>query len=332
MYGRRPRPWARTDQDSGDGRMRSKPGERRPERGRGRRHGEDCHPMDALDRCAWGVRTTQHVHGVGIHVESAGPIRGPALFALHGFGSGTFTWCGLAPLLSDEIGFVAWDRPGFGRSDLPHPRTGAYGANAELARTDAIVGAHGARALPRVLVGHSAGCTEAVRAALDGAVAVDGLVLLAPAIGMGPPAAVRSLARLPGSGLAAVPALELAFRLSGPALRAGGRHRTDITDRTTAATAAVLRRPGMARVYWHLTRDLDADRGLLDRLGELSIPTLVIVGADDRIAPPSAAADVADRLGGERIVLRDIGHAPQEQGPDQVAALIAAFLAGLSPG
>ncbi len=278
----------------------------------------------------WGARDFVDVGGTSVHVEVAGPVDGPVLVGLHGFASGTFTWAGIAPLLTDRHRLVAWDRPPFGRSDRPRPTTGPddpYALPAELARTraltDELVGRHEV-----VLLGHSAGTLLAVQAALAGVVAVRGLVLVAPALDGAPPDLVRRLASAPGASAVGPVALRLALRGATPVVRLVGRHRTPLLDATAAETGRALNRPGTAAALWHLTSTWQPP-DVEGWLGDVDRPAIVIGGREDRIGSVAAHEDVAARLGAELHLLDGVGHAAHEQVPDVVASLVAGFVEGL---
>jgi pimeloyl-ACP methyl ester carboxylesterase len=65
------------------------------------------------------------------------------------------------------------------------------------------------------------------------------------------------------------------------------------------------------------------DPTLLDRLGRIKIPVLVIWGASDRIVTPAYGAAYADAFGQARIeIVRDAGHLPQIEQPGATFALI----------
>jgi len=278
----------------------------------------------------WGHREVLEVGGIGVHVEHAGAGTGPPIVCLHGFASATSTWAGIAPGLARRHRVVAWDRPPFGRSDRPRPRRGPddpYCLDAELARA-AVLCRRLAGDRPAVLVGHSAGALLALQVALAGAVPVAGLVLIAPAVEGAPPAAVRAAARLPGASVAATPALRLGALGATALLRRTARHATPLTEATAADAGACLRRPGTAAALWHLTATW-APPDVLGRLDQLRVPAVVVAGADDRIVRPDAQRAVADALGAELHLLPDAGHAPHEQRPDQVAALVERFVGAL---
>lgn len=282
----------------------------------------------------WGDRRYVTAAGVRVHVETAGPgpaTREPTLVGLHGFASGTATWAGIAPALAD-VRLVAWDRPPFGRSDRPAPRPGPddpYALARELDRTAALVEELGG-AGPTVLVGHSAGALLAVQVALDGRVAVDGIVLVAPVLEGGPPPAVRAASRVPGVGVVAGSILRVAARGAPTFLRRTTRHATPLTEATAADTGRTLRRPGTAVALWHLTTTWEPP-AVLHRLGEIDVPAVVVGGVEDRIVSAPAQRSVAEGLGADLHLLEHAGHAPHEQRPDEVAAVIRGLLGRLDP-
>lgn len=278
----------------------------------------------------WGRRERVDVDGVGIHVESAGPEGGaPPLALLHGFASGTFTWAGVAAHLADHR-LVAWDRPPFGRSDRPVPtraREDPYGVPADMARTAALLARLGGDG-PAVLVGHSAGSLLALQVALAGAAPVAGLVLIAPAVDVGPPPTVRAVGRLPGSALLGASLVRIGARGAATYLRRTTRHATPLTEATAAEAGRCLRRPGTAAALWHLTSTWQPP-GVLGRLDEVDVPAVVIGGIDDRIVGAPAHRRVAEGLGADLHLLEGAGHAPHEQRPDEVADIIRRFVASL---
>lgn len=66
------------------------------------------------------------------------------------------------------------------------------------------------------------------------------------------------------------------------------------------------------------------DLAALDRdIGRLAVPTLLIVGGDDRAIAPETAFALKDRLPDARVrLLRNLGHLAHEEAPDRVAAII----------
>ena len=66
---------------------------------------------------------------------------------------------------------------------------------------------------------------------------------------------------------------------------------------------------------------------LRSKLGDVRAPTLVVVGREDFLTPPDAAAEVATGVGGDLVVVDRAGHNPWIERPRAVAGPIRAFLA-----
>ncbi len=66
---------------------------------------------------------------------------------------------------------------------------------------------------------------------------------------------------------------------------------------------------------------------VLDRLGEIQVPTLVIVGADDLSRPPHEAQQMAEAIPNARLeVIAEAGHISNLEQPERVTELIETFL------
>jgi pimeloyl-ACP methyl ester carboxylesterase len=72
---------------------------------------------------------------------------------------------------------------------------------------------------------------------------------------------------------------------------------------------------------------------IMDRLGELALPTLAICGTDDTMTPPKYSHFLADRIPGARAVIIPGGtHMVFAEKPDEVNAAIDEFLRELRSG
>jgi pimeloyl-ACP methyl ester carboxylesterase len=71
-----------------------------------------------------------------------------------------------------------------------------------------------------------------------------------------------------------------------------------------------------------------ADRGpVLDVIDGIGVPTLVVVGADDKATPPEQASQIAGLVPGARLeTVPDCGHTSTLERPEAISALLAAFL------
>lgn len=72
---------------------------------------------------------------------------------------------------------------------------------------------------------------------------------------------------------------------------------------------------------------------VMDRLGEINLPTLVIAGREDFIYPPEHQQELAAGIPKARLVFIDrAGHNPHDEQPAEVQRLVRAFLPGSKPG
>lgn len=70
--------------------------------------------------------------------------------------------------------------------------------------------------------------------------------------------------------------------------------------------------------------------GMLPSIG---VPTLIIVGADDAVAPPAAAREMKDAIPGARLeIIDDAAHLPNLERPDAFNRILAEFLEGAGIG
>jgi 3-oxoadipate enol-lactonase len=68
----------------------------------------------------------------------------------------------------------------------------------------------------------------------------------------------------------------------------------------------------------------------MSALPTISVPTLVVVGAEDRLTPPDVARSMAERIPGARMeVLPDSGHVSNLENPAAFNEVLAGFLAEL---
>jgi len=75
------------------------------------------------------------------------------------------------------------------------------------------------------------------------------------------------------------------------------------------------------------------DWTVMDRLGEIKVPTLVMAGREDFIYPPEHQEELAAGIPNARLVLIDrAGHNPHDEQTAETLAAIRSFLAGSSPG
>jgi len=229
---------------------------------------------------------------------------GPALVLIHGAGGSHLHWPAALRRLPGATVYAV-DLPGHGRSAGPGRE------HIEDYATD-VVGFLDAVGIPRgVLVGHSMGGAIAQMTALMAPERVAGLVL----VGTGARLRVAPVI-LEGILQDARGTLDLITEWAwGPE-----------ADPTLVARG----RQVMARVHPQVVwGDFTAcDRfDVRERIGEITAPTLVITGSEDRMTPPKFGQWLAERIPGARFVLVEgAGHMVMLEKPDEVARAVREWL------
>lgn len=261
-------------------------------------------------------------HAVGLSYLDRPGAGGGAIVLLHGIGSNARSFAPLMAELPAGSRVVAWDAPGYGRSEPL--QTHAPTASDYAAR---LVGLLDHLGITRcTLLGHSLGTLTAARVAVEAPERVESLVLISPALGY---------AAAPGAPLPAVVAARVAdLDRLGPEgfaqARAAGLvadpvARPDVLAAVRQSMAAV-RRPG----YDHAASLLAAS-WLLDDVARVHTPTLVLVGDRDRVTPPENARKVFDALtasGAQRAYqeIEGAAHAVCQEQPAAVARAVHTFM------
>lgn len=81
--------------------------------------------------------------------------------------------------------------------------------------------------------------------------------------------------------------------------------------------------------FQYVSRSLMPDWSVVDRLGEITAPTLVIAGREDFVFPPDCQRQLAEGIPGAQLLLVDeAGHNPQDEMPAQVLPVLRSFLQG----
>lgn len=234
-------------------------------------------------------------------------------------------------LLARRYTAVAMDRPGSGFSARP-----ANGGNTPQAQAAVLRTAAAQLGLERpILVGHSLGAAVTLAWALDAPDDVAAVVTLGGytlPLG-GPPPWVTRLLRYP-LGLRGVGVLGRS-RLGRPLVRAAAQRAffptpppdeyLEIAPRLALAASALINDGEDRKV---------AEQGLAalrPRYPGLSVPLVIVTGAQDRMVPPAVSERLHALVPRSEIVrVPGAGHMPQFSAPDVVAAAVdrAAVLAG----
>jgi pimeloyl-ACP methyl ester carboxylesterase len=275
-----------------------------------------------------------NVRGVRFHYKQYGS-GGPLILLLHGFGSSTYSWEKVAPQLTALGTVVSFDRPGFGLTERllepQWPGLDPYDAQEQAGFVIALMRALGYERA--VLVGNSAGGAIALDTALRYPDAVQGLVLVSPALdnlGRHSPFVewVFSTPQVRHLG-------PLLMRLLAPRLQKAiplaWHDQSLVTPAIVAANRAPLLLTNWDAALWYVTTAPHVLE-LWSRVADVSTPTLILHGENDLIVPVESSRKLA-RLNARMtlIPLADMGHVPQEEAPDRFLNAVVPWLASTLP-
>ena len=236
---------------------------------------------------------------------------GPPLVLLHSLGTDRCVWHPVLERLAAERDVIAVDLPGFGDSD-PLPADGPPTPAALAGAVASFVRSLGV-AWPAHVAGNSLGGWVALQMAVDGAAA--SVTAIAPA-GLWPralppkPSIARGVARAATPVLAAVLATEGGRRL---ALGATMAH----PERVSRADALrLVRAYAAAPGYDAVNAAMRAGR--FEGLDAVRVPVTFGWPDRDRLVARPARLPAAAR----NVVLRDCGHVPMWDSPEQVTELL----------
>ena len=248
------------------------------------------------------------VNGTRLYYEVAGS--GPALVFLHAFGCDRRLWDAQAAHFAHRYRVVRYDARGYGKSDVPSGAPYAHGEDlrALLDHLDIRDAA---------LCGVSMGGQNAIELALRHPGRVRALVLVSASL-QGFPfsreivalfAAMNQAART--SGVEAARALFLASEVVG------------------AAADSV--RPMLADYSgWHWLHDSPVDTlkpPMMERLGEISVPTLAVFGERNPADLRAAFDYFVERVpAAKRLVFAGVGHFANLEAPDEFNMRVEQFL------
>jgi pimeloyl-ACP methyl ester carboxylesterase len=255
-----------------------------------------------------------------LHVDAEGA--GPAIALLHGFGGSARNFGPQARALRARWRVLRWDARGHARSEAPADPA-AYAPEAFVEDVGRVLDGDG---VPEAVVGGlSMGAGVALRFALAHPERTRGLVLAAFPPGADQPGTFAGVAR------------QFADALESEGVDAAGARFVWGPASGLDPNAAALVRKGFRE---HTARGLAGTlRGLLARqpplgtlepaLARLGVPTLVIVGANDRLSLEPSRTVARAVPGARLVVVPDAGHVVNLEAPAPFNAALTAFLDAL---
>ncbi len=268
------------------------------------------------------------LQGQLVHYRDEGPRNDPEpLVLLHGTSSSLHTWEGWARALRGQRRVISLDLPAYG---LTGPWAGSFVGQPYTAQAYAgfVLQVLDRLAVNRfVAAGNSLGGEVAWRLAQQAPTRVTRLVLV-DATGYRFESGSMPLAWR----LARVPVLaDLVEQMMARPLIAQGLG-TVMADPKRVTEAMVDRyveltlRAGNRRAFVQRAKDWTPGEGL-DHIGGLSLPTLILWGAQDQLIPSTMAQRFAADIPGSQVVVFDkLGHVPQEEDPARSVVAVKAFL------
>lgn len=264
---------------------------------------------------------TLRVAGVDTHLVRAGS--GEPVILLHGLGASSYSWRFTLPELARRYEVFAPDFPGFGRSEKPADFDYSIaGQHAWLLALMDRLGLSRAR-----FVGNSMGGVIALWTALEAAPRVERMALL------GTPAYPEQRPRVLWPLTWPILGRIYEWALGETTLRWIAKStfvdKSKITEEMIAEYGAPLKTAaGRRAVAEFIRRAVPPDfRERVARYRELAMPALVLVGDSDGMVDRPGAKRLARELPNARFVCLDCcGHAPQEDAPERVVALLRDFL------
>jgi pimeloyl-ACP methyl ester carboxylesterase len=263
--------------------------------------------------------------GIGIHVLEEGD--GPPVLFLHGYPTNAQLWRHVVPAVGRQRRALAIDLPGFGDSDAPSHAP--YDLRFFHETIDAALDALGVDKLG--LCVHDAGGYYGLTWAVHRPERITELCLLNTLASPNGGLIVRAtIGAFQTPGLRHTMVTQWGLRIG---MNMGMSRRRLDADAMALYTAPFLKTSHREAFLKSLGAfDFHALEAVDQRLGQFSkIPVRMIYGTKDRILPD--VARTMDRVGehlphAEQTALEGVGHFLQEDEPQEVARLVAAFFCG----
>jgi pimeloyl-ACP methyl ester carboxylesterase len=262
------------------------------------------------------------VDGRQVYVEQQG-AGSEAVVLLHGFGESSYSWRKVMPELAKSFRVVAPDLNGFGWTERPRDPASYTREGQERL----VLGVLGAMGVTRAqFVGHSYGGSLTLFLAARHPGLVRTMVLI--------DSAAPTYSDDRRSRVAAVRPLDSLFvRLALTPRRVRGSLLASVYDPALVTPELVraylerLRVHGEDDAYYGLTARLGPPAAAGVELERLTLPALVVWGAEDRVIRVEAGRRAARRLpAGEFLTIPRCGHLPMEERPAELLALMVPFL------
>lgn len=282
-----------------------------------------------LDELVDPNSTYINANGVKIYYRQSG-INQPVFILLHGLGASTFSWREVFDAFAGLGSVVAYDRPGFGYSQRPEVEdwstNNPYSNAAQLDQLWAVMDTLGIQ--KAILVGHSAGGSIAMQAALQHPERVESLILVAPAVysGFSLPPFLQRVLNIPQIDRLGPLFVRQVFKGADRMLENAWHDHSLITPEIRAGYMKPFQAEGWDTALWEMVK-IRSNPGIKNRLEELTLPILIVTGDDDRVVPIWQSQRLAKAIPhAQLVVVENCGHMPHEEKPEEFLTAVDAFL------
>jgi pimeloyl-ACP methyl ester carboxylesterase len=275
------------------------------------------------------------INGISVHYKIKGQDPGgPVFVLLHGFGASLFSWHAVMEPFSQYGMAIAYDRPAFGLTGRPMTWT-EQNPYSSQANVDLLLGLLDHFNIQKaIFVGNSAGGTLAMQFKLQHPERVQALILVDPAVyeGGGGPTWLRPFYNTPQMNHLG-PLIVRSIQKSGlDLIRKAWYDPSKITQATWDGYTKPLKTDNWDKALWYFTAASQVS-DLPQRLGEITLPVLVITGEADKIVPTANTVRLAGELPNARLVIiPQAGHVPHEEQPALFMQAVDEFLRTLNIG
>ena len=242
-------------------------------------------------------------NGIELYYESYGS--GKPLVLISGIGYTLWQWHRMVPFLTQHFQVITFDNRGVGQSDKPE---GPYTAQMLAADTAGLLDALGFE--KAVVMGHSMGGFVAQALALDFPQKVEKLILCSTNFG-GPrhipvtPEAMKVL-----TDVSSDPLTRFKNGLAVSTAPGWAEQNPMIIEEWVKWRVANPIEPSAYQAQLAIGLGLLPEAAALeDKLHRLSIPTLILFGAHDKVVPPENASLLGEKIANSKVVIfPDAGH------------------------
>jgi pimeloyl-ACP methyl ester carboxylesterase len=249
------------------------------------------------------------------------------MLLIHGISSSLDFYEQVIPLLSQSFRVIAVDLLGFGLSEKPHGKDYSLKLYASLIQE--FLDKTGSLGEKLYATGHSMGGKYLLASALLNPGTYSRLVLSNTDGFLHVPSFVRGMS-LPGvrSMLKKIVTTE---NVSAKMLDSAFHDKKKVNEESYRKILEIARDPDAFDTVMALNRNLkklDLNRtGLRKRLGEITVPVLVIWGENDRYLSPSLARSVLAEIPSSKLVMFEkCGHSPMLEYPEKFTKTVSDFI------